>query len=110
MSDTQPLVSVVIPVFNGEKTIRRAIESIFEQTYPNIEVIVVDDSSTDSTAEILRSFGDAHSRDLQSEESRHRRHVQRRDSSRRGALPTAHGERLLSHRPRLHRCRPAALR
>ena len=57
MSDTQPLLSVVIPVYNGEKTIRRAIESIFEQTYSNIEVIVVDDKSTDSTADILRSFG-----------------------------------------------------
>src|SRR5574342_740455 len=57
VSDTQPLVSVVIPVYNGERTIRRAIESIFQQTYPNLEVVVVDDASTDSTAEILRSFG-----------------------------------------------------
>jgi glycosyltransferase involved in cell wall biosynthesis len=52
------LVSVVIPVFNGEGTIRRGIESIFSQTWPNIEIIVVDDCSKDSTAEILRSFGD----------------------------------------------------
>jgi glycosyltransferase involved in cell wall biosynthesis len=57
VTDSHPLVSVVIPVFNGEGTIRRGIESIFTQTYPNIEVIVVDDKSTDSTAEILRSFG-----------------------------------------------------
>jgi glycosyltransferase involved in cell wall biosynthesis len=56
-SDMQPLVSVVIPCFNGEHTIRRAIESIFEQSYPNIEVVVVDDESRDSTADILRSFG-----------------------------------------------------
>jgi glycosyltransferase involved in cell wall biosynthesis len=53
-----PLVSVVIPVFNGEKTIARAIESVFTQTYPRIECVVVDDESKDSTASILRSFGD----------------------------------------------------
>lgn len=53
-----PRVSVVIPVFNGEKTIARAIESVFTQTYPRVECIVVDDESKDSTAEILRSFGD----------------------------------------------------
>lgn len=54
----QPLVSVVIPVFNGELTIARAIDSVFTQTYPNVECIVVDDESRDSTAEILRSYGD----------------------------------------------------
>lgn len=58
MIDEQTLVSVVIPVFNGETTIRRGIESIFQQTHPNIEIVVVDDCSKDSTAEILRSFGD----------------------------------------------------
>ena len=58
MTDAQTLVSVVIPVFNGEGTIRRGIESIFGQTHPNIEIIVVDDCSKDSTADILRSFGD----------------------------------------------------
>lgn len=58
MIDEQTLVSVVIPVFNGEGTIRRGIESIFQQTHPNIEIVVVDDCSKDSTAEILRSFGD----------------------------------------------------
>ncbi len=54
----QPLVSVVIPVFNGELTIARAIDSVFTQTHPNVECIVVDDESQDSTAEILRSYGD----------------------------------------------------
>lgn len=58
MADDKPLVSVVIPCFNGEGTIRRGIESIFGQTWPNIEIIVVDDCSQDSTREILTSFGD----------------------------------------------------
>ena len=54
----RPLVSVVIPVLNGEDTIARGIESVFAQDYPSIECIVVDDASQDSTADILRSFGD----------------------------------------------------
>jgi glycosyltransferase involved in cell wall biosynthesis len=56
MSD--PLVSVIVPVYNGERFLREAIESILAQTYSPIEVIVVDDGSTDDTAEIARSFGD----------------------------------------------------
>ncbi len=54
----QTKVSVVIPCFNGEQTIARAIESVFTQSQPGVECIVVDDKSQDSTAEILRSFGD----------------------------------------------------
>jgi len=51
-----PLVSVVIPAYNEEETIGQAIESAFNQTYPNIEVIVVDDGSTDNTAKIASDF------------------------------------------------------
>jgi len=55
---TTPLVSVVIPAFNAEKFVERAIESVLSQTYPNLELIVVDDGSTDRTAEIAASFDD----------------------------------------------------
>jgi glycosyltransferase involved in cell wall biosynthesis len=48
-----PLVSVVVPCFNGARTIRRALASVDLQDYPAIEIIVVDDASTDGTAEIL---------------------------------------------------------
>lgn len=52
----KPRFSVIIAVYNGEKTIRRAIESVLGQTYPAHELIVVDDGSTDKTAEVVKSF------------------------------------------------------
>ena len=51
------LVSVVLPVRNGERTIRQAIESVLNQTYPHFELIVVDNSD-DSTPEIVKSYHD----------------------------------------------------
>jgi glycosyltransferase involved in cell wall biosynthesis len=53
------LVSVVVPCFNGARYLREAIESALAQTYSPIEVIVVDDGSTDESAAIAQSFGDA---------------------------------------------------
>jgi len=52
-----PLVSIIIPCFNAEKYLREAVESALAQTYRPIEVIVVDDGSTDARPEIARSFG-----------------------------------------------------
>ena len=52
----QPLVSVLIPVFNGAEHISRAVESILSQTYQNLEVVVVEDGSSDNTAEQLDYF------------------------------------------------------
>ena len=50
-------ISVVIPVFNGERYIAAAIDSVLSQTRPADEVIVVDDGSSDSTAAVLLSYG-----------------------------------------------------
>ncbi|MBN1536361.1 MAG: glycosyltransferase [Anaerolineales bacterium] len=52
-----PLVSVVIPAFNGVNFLREAVESVFAQTYPNIELILVDDGSTDDTWTVIQSYG-----------------------------------------------------
>lgn len=52
-----PKVSVVIPVYNGEDYIKDAIDSALNQTYENIEVIVIDDGSTDKTHEICKNYG-----------------------------------------------------
>ena len=55
---TKPLVSVIIPAFNAEGTVRNAIDSILSQTYKQIEVIVINDGSTDNTLKILREYGE----------------------------------------------------
>ncbi|HEY5331539.1 MAG TPA: glycosyltransferase [Acidobacteriaceae bacterium] len=54
---TQPAISVVIVVFNGERYLRQAIESALDQTCPPHEIVVIDDGSTDSSAAIANSFG-----------------------------------------------------
>jgi glycosyltransferase involved in cell wall biosynthesis len=56
MTSDFPLVSVIIPVYNRDRYLAEAIESIFAQTYPAIELIVVDDGSTDRSAEIAQSY------------------------------------------------------
>ena len=55
MPGNNPLVSVIIPVYNHERFVDEAIRSIIEQTYKNIELIVIDDGSTDSTWQKLQS-------------------------------------------------------
>ncbi len=51
-----PLVSILIPAYNHENWIAESIQSALAQTWPNIEIIVVNDGSTDRTAEIAKSF------------------------------------------------------
>jgi glycosyltransferase involved in cell wall biosynthesis len=55
---TDPLVSVVIPVYNGERHLEDCIRSVVEQTYSSVEIVVSDQSSTDRSTDIIRSFSD----------------------------------------------------
>jgi glycosyltransferase involved in cell wall biosynthesis len=57
VSKSQPDISVVMSVWNGAAYLREAIDSILDQTYEPIELIVVDDGSTDQTSSILKEYG-----------------------------------------------------
>jgi glycosyltransferase involved in cell wall biosynthesis len=56
MQKLHPLVSVIVPSYNHEKYILEALESVIQQTYGNIELIVIDDGSTDSTKNLIGQF------------------------------------------------------
>ena len=52
------LVSICIPCHNGAEYVEEAVESALNQTWPAVEVVVVDDGSTDASVEVLARFGD----------------------------------------------------
>ena len=51
-----PIISCIVPVFNGERYLSEALDSIFSQTYRPLEVVVVNDGSTDGSAQVLTSY------------------------------------------------------
>lgn len=55
------LVSVITPVYNAERFIRTSLESVLNQTYSNIEIVLVDDCSSDNSAEIIKEYSEKHS-------------------------------------------------
>lgn len=60
----KPLVSVVIPAYNHEKYVAECLHSVINQTYKNIEIIVIDDGSTDNTADVIEQIVASSNRDI----------------------------------------------
>ena len=58
MSDF-PKVSVIMKVYNGDKYLREAIDSVLNQTFGDFELLILDDGSKDSSAEIVKSYTDS---------------------------------------------------
>lgn len=56
---TQPLISVLMPVYNAEKYVHQAIQSILDQTYTNWELLIINDGSTDNSKALIQEFSDA---------------------------------------------------
>lgn len=54
-----PTISVIIPAYNAEKTIQETIESVLNQTFPDLELIIINDGSTDGTLEVISSIKDS---------------------------------------------------
>jgi glycosyltransferase involved in cell wall biosynthesis len=66
----QPRVSVLIPAYNGADYVGEAIQSVLDQTYHDLEIIVVNDASVDHTAQLVRQFDDPRVRYIEHEENR----------------------------------------
>jgi glycosyltransferase involved in cell wall biosynthesis len=69
-TSTKPVVSVIIPTYNRADVIGRSIKSVLSQTYPDFELIIIDDGSTDNTEEVVKSFNDPRIYFIQREQNR----------------------------------------
>jgi len=67
---TSPLISVIIPSYNRANFIKRSLNSVFEQSYKNFEIIVVDDGSTDDTENFIKNYPDRRIRYIKHTENR----------------------------------------
>lgn len=68
--NSTPLVSIAMPMYNGETYLREALDSILNQTYTNIDVIIIDDGSTDGSVGIVKSYDDPRIRFFQNDQNR----------------------------------------
>ncbi|MGA1864508.1 MAG: glycosyltransferase [bacterium] len=59
MNETLPKVSIILPTYNGSNYIRQSIDSCLNQSYKNLELIIVDDGSTDGTSNIINNYNDS---------------------------------------------------
>ncbi len=66
----KPEISVIVPTYNSENYIAKALESVFNQTYNNLEIILIDDASSDSTVKIATSFNDKRLKIIKNQQNR----------------------------------------
>lgn len=66
---SEPLVSVLLPVYNGEKYLKDCINSVLNQTYSNFEFVIIDDGSVDSTQSIISSYNDSRIRYIKNQQN-----------------------------------------
>lgn len=64
MRNSYPLVSVIVPVYNVQEYLRECLDSIINQSYRNLEIIIIDDGSTDESGSIADEYGDKDARIL----------------------------------------------
>ena len=62
MNDNMPLVSIIMPVYNGERFLSEAIESVISQSYENWELLIIDDGSEDNSINIIKAYSEKDSR------------------------------------------------
>lgn len=62
MKTDKPLATVIVPAYNAEKYIAHCLDSIIHQTYENVEILVIDDGSSDKTGDIVESMADRDTR------------------------------------------------
>jgi len=67
--DEQPLVSIILPVYNAERYIAFSIESVINQTYRNLEILIVDDASNDRSIELVQGFKDSRIKIVKNEQN-----------------------------------------
>ena len=59
MKKNNDLISIIIPCYNSEKYLARCLDSVIKQNYKNIEIIIVNDGSSDSSLDIIKSYKDS---------------------------------------------------
>src|SRR3989344_6984445 len=64
MNAKKPLLSIIIPTYNEKNDLGECLETLFNQSYKNFEIIIVDDGSTDSTLEIVKEFSKKYKRTI----------------------------------------------
>lgn len=69
--NTKPKVSVIVPVYNAGSFLSKTLESILSQTYKNLEIIIIDDCSTDNSKEVILSYDDPRIKPIFSDRNRH---------------------------------------